>query len=207
MFNSYYPDPYGYSSYQRPADNAYLRALAEERAAQQQYAAARRAEQEASERAARARFAQERLGHGFGQPHSSYLNDDDEDIGNGYGSYSPISGYGYNPREQAYLEARRRQEAIERERERVMQERKMQEQQREIERLRRLEQETLLRRRQQAEREEAERQRRRQSERFSQPSEPLEAFYRNLGIPVPQHFASRDNQTVSKRISSMSTSS
>ncbi|EIN05927.1 hypothetical protein PUNSTDRAFT_127808 [Punctularia strigosozonata HHB-11173 SS5] len=210
MFNSYYPDPYGYSAY-RPSDNAYLRALAEERAAQQQYEAARRAEQEARERAARARLAQERLGqlgHGHGQQWSAYL-DDDEDDGYGYGSGytpNPYTSFGYSPRERAYLEEqRRRQEMLERlerererERERLLQEQRLQEQQRELERLRRLEQETLLRQRQQAEREEAERRRRRQSERFTQPTDPLDAFYRSLGIPVPQRFDATDvDDTVS----------
>ena len=59
MFPYYhYPSPSDpYARFSSPADSDYLRALAEERAAREQYAAARRAQEEARQRAARARAA------------------------------------------------------------------------------------------------------------------------------------------------------
>ena len=55
-----------------PSDSEYLRALAEERAAREQYAAARRAQEEARQRAARARAAR----RAYASPYSSYHDDD-----------------------------------------------------------------------------------------------------------------------------------
>lgn len=73
MFPYYYhpspSDPYRYTSL---SDSDYLRALAEERAAREQYAAARRAQEEARQRAARARAAR----RAYASPYSSFHDDD-----------------------------------------------------------------------------------------------------------------------------------
>ena len=77
-----------------PSDSEYLRALAEERAAREQYAAARRAQEEARQRAARARAAR----RAYASPYSSYHDDDymltdpvdyDMDLGLDDGAYYP----------------------------------------------------------------------------------------------------------------------
>ena len=70
--------PFGYSGY----PDEYAQALAEERAARNQYAAALRAQDDARKRAARARMAQQ----AYSSPHNSYLPDamDDYDDEGGY---------------------------------------------------------------------------------------------------------------------------
>src|ERR1700729_3730424 len=89
--------PRGYTSAAYPYTHA--RALAEDRAARQ--TAARRA---AAEQQARARFV-------------GYPEDEDEDE---YGPYR--YNIGYTPRQRAYLEAQRKQQAAERERARLISE-------------------------------------------------------------------------------------
>ncbi|KAH9920870.1 uncharacterized protein BXZ73DRAFT_80064 [Epithele typhae] len=64
--------PYYYPSSSTFSDSDYLRALAEERAAREQYVAARRAQEEARERAARARAAR----RSYLSPYSSYHDDE-----------------------------------------------------------------------------------------------------------------------------------
>ncbi|KAI0759027.1 hypothetical protein C8Q74DRAFT_1221616 [Fomes fomentarius] len=125
-------DPYRYTSL---SDSDYLRALAEERAAREQYAAARRAQEEARQRAARARAAR----RAYASPYSSFHDDDpcyndidlDMDLDDP-ACYSaprqrPLSymerpySYGPNPyspyQSRALLEEQRRRELLELERE------------------------------------------------------------------------------------------
>ncbi|KAI0354306.1 hypothetical protein OH77DRAFT_1426391 [Trametes cingulata] len=78
-FYNYPSSSYGssYSSYPSSSSDAeYLRALAEERAAREQYAAARRAQEEARQRAARARAAR----RAYAAPYSSFHDEDYNDL-------------------------------------------------------------------------------------------------------------------------------
>lgn len=136
MFPYYYhpspSDPYRYTSL---SDSDYLRALAEERAAREQYAAARRAQEEARQRAARARAAR----RAYASPYSSFHDDDpsyndidlDMDFDDPAGYPAPRqrplsymerpSSYDPNPyspyQSRALLEEQRRRELLELERE------------------------------------------------------------------------------------------
>ncbi|KAM5537424.1 hypothetical protein V8D89_008943 [Ganoderma adspersum] len=133
-----------YYAFPTHSDSEYFRALAEERAAREQYAAARRAQEEARTRAARAQAA--RRAYAF--PYSSYLGDDyltpscddlgvdNESSDDAFGAYgfgpSPRSlplgyrdphtfGYGSSPYAQrALMEERRRRELVELEREKEL---------------------------------------------------------------------------------------
>lgn len=121
-YNPYgaYSSPYGYGrvspSYSSP-DADYLRALAQERAAQEQLLAARRAQEEACQRAERARLAQSRYGlpSGYNPLYEDYEDHDSYDGGYipyGFGDYALPSH-----QRQAALQ-RERQRALQRERER-----------------------------------------------------------------------------------------
>lgn len=112
--------PYGYSRYTPP--NEYARALAEERAARNQYIAAVRAEEDARRRAAEARARQAYISPYEIPPRSSYLpvEYDDDDLDED--SYLPQASYGYDlfpQRRRALLAERRRREL---ERARVLEE-------------------------------------------------------------------------------------
>ncbi|EED82003.1 predicted protein [Postia placenta Mad-698-R] len=109
-YNPYgdYSNPYAYS---RAApvyspDQDYLQALADERAAREQYFAARRAQEEARERAARARAARQAYA-----PYNSYYFDDDDgthednDSYDGAYSASPYGSYGYAAEAHTALDA------------------------------------------------------------------------------------------------------
>ncbi|OSX55807.1 hypothetical protein POSPLADRAFT_1076704, partial [Postia placenta MAD-698-R-SB12] len=127
-YNPYgdYSNPYAYS---RAApvyspDQDYLQALADERAAREQYFAARRAQEEVRERAARARAARQAY-----TPYNSYYFDDDgthEDNDSYDGAYSasPYGSYGYGMspaarQRRVMAEQQRRREQLEREQERL----------------------------------------------------------------------------------------
>lgn len=210
MFNM---NPYysGYPSYySSPSDAEYRRALAEERAAREQYAAARRAQEEARQRAARARAAR----RAYASPYNSYLSDDHNDL-----DYDPLddstylpprpfgyssSPYGYGPSRDLLLEEQRRRDRelleLERERERRQLEeariRRIIEEERrreEVERQKALEEERIRRaleeerlRRALAQEEEARRERERSQWRESQNLNNLEPLLRALGF-VPAH--------------------
>ncbi|KAI0742852.1 hypothetical protein C8Q80DRAFT_1191073 [Daedaleopsis nitida] len=177
----YYHYPTTYS------DSEYLRALAEERAAREQYAAACRAQEEARQRAARARAAR----RAYMSPYSSYHDDDRNDLdldlelddGAYYPRQRPLSfvdgqrpygyGLGLNPySERALLEEQRKRELLELERERER--RRLEEQRRrellELERekeRRRLEEERIRRiLQEERQREEAARQKMLEEERL-----------------------------------------
>ncbi|KAK7688644.1 hypothetical protein QCA50_008182 [Cerrena zonata] len=135
----YHNIPYSfYPSYYSPTDG-YAQALAEERAARDQYVNALQQQQEARDRAARARLARQ----AYHSPYNSYLSssDDDGDFVTGSSSRMPFSdpyyepglrssggfgAYGMSPQQQrrALFEDQRRKELLElqkaRERERVM---------------------------------------------------------------------------------------
>ncbi|TBU55127.1 hypothetical protein BD310DRAFT_884826 [Dichomitus squalens] len=165
---------YGYSapSYSVPSDSEYLRALAEERAAREQYAAARRAQEEARARAARARAAR----RAYASPYNSYHDDDyldsynDLDLGlepldDALGSYypgpssarsRPLSymdgqrpyGFGLDPYSQrAMLEEQRRRHLMEEQRRRELLELEREKERRRLEeeRIRRILQEERMR--------------------------------------------------------------
>lgn len=126
-YNPYgaYSSPYGYGPYSSP-DTDYLRALAQERAAQEQLLAARRAQEEARQRAERARLVQSR----YGLP-SAYnsLYDDDLDAYEAHDSYDGgyipygVGGYTSIPRQRQAALAQERQRALQRELERRERER------------------------------------------------------------------------------------
>ncbi|KAI0632965.1 hypothetical protein C8Q77DRAFT_1120700 [Trametes polyzona] len=188
--SSYAPSSYtsSYPSYPSSSSDAeYLRALAEERAAREQYAAARRAQEEARQRAARARAAR----RAYAAPYSSYHEDDYNDLDldmdlddgtyyhpqrtAGYATGQPYgyasspqfatspqfssSPYGLNPRQQrALLEEQRRRELLEEQRRRELLELERERRRQEEDRLRRILQE-------ERQREEAERRRMLEEER------------------------------------------
>ncbi|OBZ75035.1 hypothetical protein A0H81_05456 [Grifola frondosa] len=113
MFN-YFP----YSSHpSSPHDAEYLRALAEERAARQQFVAAQRAQEEARARAARARATRQ----AYSSPYNSYLSDlENHDLGledRGFGLPMMPTGFGFDPyasaRQRALVEEQRRRELLE----------------------------------------------------------------------------------------------
>ncbi|KAI0670248.1 hypothetical protein C8Q78DRAFT_1079227 [Trametes maxima] len=77
MFPYYYPSSsYGAAFPSSSSDTEYIRALAEERAAREQYAAARRAQEEARQRAARARAAR----RVYTTPYNSYHDDEYDNL-------------------------------------------------------------------------------------------------------------------------------
>ncbi|CDO68784.1 hypothetical protein BN946_scf184989.g50 [Trametes cinnabarina] len=79
MFPYYYPSSSSYGAAypsSSSADAEYLRALAEERAAREQYAAAKRAQEEARQRAARARAAR----RAYAAPYNSFHEDEYDDL-------------------------------------------------------------------------------------------------------------------------------
>ncbi|KAJ8481996.1 hypothetical protein ONZ51_g5628 [Trametes cubensis] len=77
MYPYYYPSSSSFGTpYTSSSDADYLRALAEERAAREQYAAARRAQEEARQRAARARAAR----RAYAAPYNSYHDDEYDDM-------------------------------------------------------------------------------------------------------------------------------
>ncbi|KAH9837728.1 uncharacterized protein C8Q71DRAFT_754191 [Rhodofomes roseus] len=136
-YNPYgaYSSPYSYGraspSYSSP-DADYLRALAQERAAQEQLLAARRAQEEARQRGERARLA--RPGYGIPSQYNPIYDDlDDYENHDSYdGGFMPYGGFsGYSP------SARQRRAMMEQERQRALQrEVERRERERELERLR-----------------------------------------------------------------------
>lgn len=171
--------PFGYSGYS-PSDE-YAQALAEERAARAQYAAALRAQEEARKRAARARLAQQT----YTSPYNSYLPDamddyDDDNFLTGH-SFPSSYGLGASPQQRrAYLEGQRRRELMEREQERERQ-RLLEQRQREAleeERQLKLQEEEELQKRLLEEQQLREQQRGRRQR-------GLEQFYRDLGLRMP----------------------
>ncbi|KAI0791001.1 hypothetical protein C8Q75DRAFT_732618 [Abortiporus biennis] len=121
-----FSNPYGFSGYS-PSDE-YTRALAEERAARSQYAAALRAQEEARQRAARARLARQAFTPY--SPYNSYSSDDYDDLDEG--SYTPrspydIMGFGMSPQQRrALAQEQRRREQLQLERERILEEERRQ---------------------------------------------------------------------------------
>lgn len=133
MFSGY--NPFGYSGYNL-VDPDYYRALAEERAAHNQYLAARHAQEQARQRAARARAAW----NGYNSPYNSYLTDDiDDDLGDSWdGGYTYALprdyGSGLIPHQRrALLEEQRRRELLQLEREREMERLRLEEERRKLE--------------------------------------------------------------------------
>lgn len=173
MFSNYYPSHCSYSPY----DAAYARALAEERAARNQYAAALRAQEEARQRAARARLA--RHAYASASPYTSYLPDDDEDTYTTYPGQSVPAGYasayGLSPQQ------RRALAELEREREKQQRLAQIDEERRRLfaaaeqERQRRLLEEEE--RRKVAQQEEMNRRRR--------SAMAMEEIYRQMGLATP----------------------
>ena len=135
-----------YYTFPTNSDSQYLRALAEECAAREQYAAARRAQEEARARAARAQAAR----RAYASPYGAYLGDNylsspynDFDIDGGSLDDTPahgfdpsprarslgfedprVFGYGSNPYTQrALMEERRRRELLEKDRRKLEEER------------------------------------------------------------------------------------
>ncbi|PCH43112.1 hypothetical protein WOLCODRAFT_153174 [Wolfiporia cocos MD-104 SS10] len=161
--------PYAYPR----ADAEYLRALADEQAAREQYRAARRAQEDARERAARARLARQAY-----SPYNSYLDDDlDDGPLDAYDAgYNYPLGYGsaYGPTARL-MEERRRREMLERER--ALERLRLEEERRRLEEERRrlAEEETM--RRLLAE----EQRRREQEERTRRGAGQFDPFMRSFG--------------------------
>ncbi|KAI0369259.1 hypothetical protein BV20DRAFT_968119, partial [Pilatotrama ljubarskyi] len=101
-----YPSSSAYGSYPSyppsASDAEYLRALAEERAAREQYAAARRAQEEARQRAARARAARRAYASPYSSFHDEDYNDLDLDMDLDDGAYYPQRPLSYADSQRPY---------------------------------------------------------------------------------------------------------